>query len=189
MKLSRVICTALLTLCMSGCQAQPDNAVQTAQPTETPDAEVQPAVPADGMAEGTIGQTMRTAFFDFQVNSAELTDSYQDYVPPEGYAILSVNITVHNTLDQELNMYDTDFQITWGEGEDEWDIPLTYAVSTLSGDDLLKTAYKLQRNESITGDIVYQVPADSDFYIFSYLEQFSDDTKGDLFAVYFGLEE
>ena len=87
------------------------------------------------------------------------------------------------------------YREVWGmaprfeEGEDEWDVPLTYAVNTLSGDDLLKTAYKLQKNESITGDIVYQVPTDSDYYIFSYLEQFSDDTEGDLFAVYFGLEE
>ncbi len=189
MKLKKVICAAVLLLCTSGCQAQPDNAVQPDQPTAVPEATVQPAEPVDGTAEGVIGQTMRTAFFDFQVNSAEQMDSYQRYVPPEGYVILAVNITVHNTLDKELNMYDTDFQITWGEGEDEWDVPLTYAVSTLSGDDLLKTAYKLQRNESITGDIVYQVPADSDFYIFSYLEQFSDDTEGDLFAVYFGLEE
>ncbi|MCR5449423.1 MAG: DUF4352 domain-containing protein [Solobacterium sp.] len=189
MKLNRVIYAAFLLLCTSGCQTQPDNAVQPVQPTETPDAAVEPAVPVEGIAEGVIGQTMRTAFFDFQVNSAKMTDTCQGYVPPDGYAILNVNITVHNTLDQELNMYDTDFQITWGEGEDEWDIPLTYAVSTLSGDDLLKTAYKLHKNESITGDIVYQVPADSDYYIFSYLEQFSDDTEGDLFAVYFGLEE
>lgn len=189
MKLNRVIYAAFLLLCTSGCQAQPDNAVQPVQPTETPDAAVEPAVPVEGIAEGVIGQTMRTAFFDFQVNSVKMTDTCQGYVPPEGYAILNVNITVHNTLDQELNMYDTDFQITWGEGEDEWDVPLTYAVNTLSGDDLLKTAYKLQRNESITGDIVYQVPTDSDYYIFSYLEQFSDDTEGDLFAVYFGLEE
>ena len=186
MKLNRIICTVVLLLCTTGCQAQPDNAVIA---TSTPEMTAQPALPENGIAEGVIGQMMRTAFFDFQVNSAELLEAYEGYEPAEGYAVLAVNITLHNTLDQELNMYDTDFQITWGEGEDEWDVPLTYAVSALSGNDLLKTEYQLQKNESITGDIVYQVPADSNSYIFSYLEQYSDDTEGDLFAVYFGLEE
>lgn len=186
MKLNRIICAAAVLLCAAGCQSAQSAEVpeSTPEPQETEAA----VMMEDGIAEGQIGQTMQTAFFDFKVNSARLMDEYEGYVPADGYAVLAVNITIDNTLDKELNMYDTDFQITWGDGEDDWGIPLTYTVNSLKGQDLLATAYTLKQNESITGDIVFQVPADSDFYIISYLEKFADDSQGDLFAVYFGLE-
>ena len=40
-------------------------------------------------------------------------------------------------------------------------------------------------NEEKTGLLVYEVPEDSKDYSISYLEQFSNDTEGDVFFVFF----
>ena len=54
--------------------------------------------PTDGYAEGGIGDTMRTAWFDFTVNRAELKDSYGSVVPNDGESLLVVNVTLNNTF-------------------------------------------------------------------------------------------
>lgn len=45
--------------------------------------------------------------------------------------------------------------------------------------------YDLSVNEERTGLLVFEVPEDSKDYSISYLEQFSNDTEGDVFFVYF----
>lgn len=43
----------------------------------------------------------------------------------------------------------------------------------------------LSVNEEKTGLLVFEVPEDSKDYSISYLEQFSNDTEGDVFFVFF----
>ena len=45
--------------------------------------------------------------------------------------------------------------------------------------------YDLGVNEEKTGLLVFEVPEDSKDYSISYLEQFSNDTEGDVFFVFF----
>ena len=64
----------------------------------------------DGFAEGRLGDTMHTYFFDFTVNSAYLCDTYEGYTPiMEGYQLLVADVTVKNTNRESIPMYDTDF--------------------------------------------------------------------------------
>lgn len=65
----------------------------------------------DGFAEGKLGDTMRTYFFDYTVNSAYLCDEYEGYTAADGYELLVADVTVNNTSSSEIEMYDTDFQI------------------------------------------------------------------------------
>ena len=74
----------------------------------------------DGYAEGRMGDTMHTVFFDYTVNSAYLCDSFEGYAPSqEGFRLLVAEVTVLNTFQESIPMYDTDFQVQWGDDEDE----------------------------------------------------------------------
>ena len=52
----------------------------------------------DGYAEGRLGDTMHTYFFDYTVNSAYLCDTFEGYTPIlDGYRLLVADVTVKNT--------------------------------------------------------------------------------------------
>ena len=139
----------------------------------------------DGYAEGRIGDVMRTYFFDYTVNSAYTCKEFEGYTPAEGNKLLVAEITVKNTDRSTVTMYDTDFQIQWGDDDDDaYDVPITYYNDAVS-DEQLPEEYDLGVNEERTGLLVFEVPEDSKDYSISYLEQFSNETEGDVFFVYF----
>ncbi len=144
----------------------------------------------NGNAEGRLGDTMHTYFFDYTVNSAYLCDEYEGYTPADGYEILVADITVKNTSTSTLPMYDTDFQIQWNdEADDAYGFPITLDLNDVLNDQMLPGEYDLAIAKSINGLLVYEVPAGNKDFSISYLEMFDDDTTGDVFFVYFSADK
>ena len=144
----------------------------------------------DGYAEGRMGDTMHTVFFDYTVNSAYLCDSFEGYAPSqEGFRLLVAEVTVLNTFQESIPMYDTDFQVQWGDDEDAYDVPITYYLEETLSDDQLPYEYELAVDESRTGLLVFEVPEGEKDFSISYLEFFDDNTEGDVFFVFFTAEE
>ena len=149
---------------------------------------------ADGYAEGRIGDTMHTSFFDFTVNRAKVCETYSSHAAAEGNQLLVVEITVRNTSRQSIEMYDTDFQAQWGaEGEDDFRFPITTDPETFEElppltEEQLPGTYPMAVNEERTGLLVYEVPAGYEDFSISYQEIFSDESTGDLFFVFFTAE-
>ncbi len=143
----------------------------------------------DGFAEGELGSTMRTYFFDYTVNSAYLCDTYEGYEAAEDYELLVANITVLNTGKSEVEMYDSDFQIQWGDNssDDAFEFSLTFYTEDGQGlsAEMLPGTYTLASKESRTGVLVAEVPAGHTEFSISYRELFDDDSAGDTFFVYF----
>ena len=138
----------------------------------------------DGYAEGDIGTTFRTAFFEYSVDSVEFPSEYEGYTPDEGYQFLDVVITIKNTFGEELPMFNSDFQIQWhdlGNGPDDYDWGLEMDDSST----IMPSEYGLAKGDSCTYHILYEVPAEAKEFSVSYLELFADDTEGDLFFTYF----
>lgn len=141
------------------------------------------------------GAAMKTYFFTYTVNSAYVCSEFEGYQPAEGNRLLVADVTVKNTFDSEIEMYDTDFQAQWGEdGEDAFSVPITYDGSEegldVLTDNQLPGIYPLAKGESKTGLLVFEVPADSGLdYSISYMEAFDDDTTGESFFVNFTAEE
>uniref|UniRef100_UPI004055D56C DUF4352 domain-containing protein n=1 Tax=Acetatifactor sp. TaxID=1872090 RepID=UPI004055D56C len=146
--------------------------------------------PEDGYAEGRFGSVMHTYFFNYTVNSAYLCNDYNGYVPADGNTLLVADITVKNTFSESIEMYDTDFQIQWGDDDNEeaYDFPITFYVDPVS-DEQLPGTYELAINEEKTGILVFEVPAGNTDFSISYLELFSDDSEGDVYFVYFTAKE
>lgn len=149
-----------------------------------------------GTNEGRIGDTLHTYFFDYTVNSAYTCQEFSGYTADENCKLLIVEVTVKNTFENSVEMYDIDFQAEWnaeGDGEN-YRIPVTTDPDTNEefeplSDEQLPGTYELAVDEERTGLLVYQVPSDVQDFCIAYLESFDDNTTGESFGVFFTPEE
>ena len=142
----------------------------------------------DGYAEGSLGNTMHTEFFDFTVNSAYTCASYEDYTPADGNQMVVVEMTIKNTFSDTIPMFDTDFQIQWSdESDDAYDYPVTVYLETgkTVGQNMFPDQYEMAKKESRTGILAYEVPAGKTQFSISYQTIFEDESVGNLFFVFF----
>ena len=149
----------------------------------------------DGYAEARAGDLVHSYFMDFTVNGAYTTANYHGHTAPEGGKVLVVDITVKNTFHESLPMYDDDFQGQWtaSSDTDEFAWPITEGEDGVDLDTVaeeqLPAQYELAVNESRTGTLVFDVPADEKDFSISHLELFDDNSEGDTFFVFFTAEE
>lgn len=177
--------TAIMAVSLAGCgtPASGDGSSASSPSAGYPDEE--------GYAEGKFGDTMHTYFFDFTINSAYVCSQYENYVPQEGNELLVAEMTIKNTHRESLPMFDTDFQVQWGDtSEDAFDVPITYYAESTDtiGENVLPYEYMLAVNESKTGLLIFEVPEGKNDFNISYLEEFDNDTTGDVFFVFFTAE-
>lgn len=132
---------------------------------------------------GGVGDHMRTVFFEFTINSVEYPEAYGDITPADGNQLILADVTVRNVFPQTLPMSIYDFQIQWGEGDEDFG----YQKKGLVGDNLMPDQYQLLRGATETYKLLYEVPAPVDpaKLSISYLEVWDDNTEGDVFFVYF----
>lgn len=138
----------------------------------------------DGEADGEIGTTFRTAFFDYSVDSVDYPSEYEGYTPANGMQLLDVVITIKNTFGEELPMYNSDFQIQWhdlGDGDNDYD----FGIEMDGSSTVMPSEYPLAKGDSCTYHIIYEVPAEAKKFSVSYLEFFADNSEGDVFFTFF----
>lgn len=131
--------------------------------------------------KGRIGDRMRNVFFEYTVNSVDYPASYGDITPADGNQLVVADVTVRNVFSQTLPMSIYDFQIQWGDGDEDYG----YQEEGLTGDNLMPDQWQLMRGAAETYKLVFQVPADATEFSISYLEVWEDNTQGDVFFVYF----
>ena len=182
-----MILALVLVLTLSACGGKGSSSAGTAESGEV--------YAEDGYGEGRIGDVMHSYFMDFTVNSAYTTSDYHGHTAPEGMKVLVVEMTIKNTFNETLPMYDDDFQGQWSASADteEFAWPITEAedgsdLDTVA-DEQLPGTYELAVNESRTGTLVFDVPADEKDFSISHMELFDDDSEGDTFFVFFTAEE
>ncbi|BAK98571.1 hypothetical protein OBV_13730 [Oscillibacter valericigenes Sjm18-20] len=134
--------------------------------------------------EGRIGDVMHDRFFDFTVNSAYTCGSLEEYTPEAGKQLLVVELTIKNTFNETIPMFDTDFQARWNE-QDDPDNAFANPVETVVSEDQLEAEYDLAVDEERTGLLIFEIPEDHQDYSIVYLEELDNGTTGDLYQVYF----
>ncbi len=132
----------------------------------------------DGFYEGRIGDTFRTAFFEFTIKSAMVVDAYADYKAEEGMKLIDIVISEKNIFGDSLPMFNYDYQMQWGsEG---------FANGLLDLDEkIMPKEFTLGIDEEVEYHLVYEVPIDVSDFQLVYLEVYEDNSEGDFFAVYF----
>ncbi len=178
-RVSAALLAMVLLLALAGCGGSSDT-------------EKGPGYAEDGYAEGRIGDTMHTYFFDYTVNSAYVCTEFAGYVPADGNELLVAEITVKNTRTKTVTMVDVDFQAQWnGDGDDDYAWPITLDVDPVS-EEQLPAQYDLGVDQERTGLLVYEVPAGNKDFSISTVEWFDDGSEegemGDTFFVFFTAE-
>ena len=136
-------------------------------------------------AEG-FGQSLSAAFFDFQVDDAELAEEIEEYQPnDEEKQFLIVNVTVTNTFEDEdsIPMFDTDFRLLW-EGQEEQGLYCEQNFASIQ----LPEEYTLEKGESRTGSLVFVVPRGITEFTLEYLEIYEDQFEGNTFNIHFSVQ-
>ena len=138
----------------------------------------------NGGAEGKIGTTFRTVFFDYSVDSVNYPSEYEGYTASEGMQLLDVVVTIKNTFGSTLPMFNDDFQIQWhdlGDGDDDYDFGIIMDDSST----VMPYEYSLANGKTCNYHIIYEVPAEAKEFSVSFQEFFDDNTMGDVFFTYF----
>lgn len=140
--------------------------------------------PKNGLAEGKIGDTMRTYWFDFSVNSAYLCDSFSGYNAADGNNLLVVDITIINTFGEILPMFDGDFLVDWDPDDDDaYAFPVENASSLNSN--VLPSKYYLTADGTEKGLLLYEVPDGYTDFAIAYIEISDEEEIMDSFVVRF----
>lgn len=203
-KLLTILLAGVLALSMAACGSLPDSVGDVLGGGNKGEGV---GYAEDGYAEGYLGDTMHTAFFDFTINSAYVCQEFDGLIPADGYKFLVAEITVENTTKSTQPMFFYDFQVQWDAQPDEdedmnYDFPLYEEATDAEGEtdyvsvseEQLPTYWDLGISEKRTGTLLYSVPAGAKDYSISFQEYFqSEDSEegeeGDLFFVWFSAEE
>lgn len=124
--------------------------------------------------EGTIGQLMKTKFFSFTVQSAQVV-TRKDYTPEEGNKLVDIVIEATNTYETELPMLDMDFNIWLGgrEAGDDFMDDMYFPLDPLD-DTFAPIEYTLNIGEGRTYHYLYEIPEDVTEFELMHFEQFQD---------------
>lgn len=127
-----------------------------------------------------LGEEVSTDFFDFSIDSAEVCSSYNDLTASSGNHLVVVEMSIKNTSTYSMPMFDNDFQIQWGSGDEDYAFPV---AGSLCAD------YEIPINDTATGDLVFEVPSDTKDYSIAFEEYYEDNTTGETYFIYFTVTE
>ncbi len=169
--LSVLVCLAMLlnTGCSDDARSSHETIIARQNDTE------------EGLFYGELNNVMRNVFFDFIVTDPQRLTEKDGYRASEGYQLLCVTIEERNTFGETLPMFLADYQIQWGEGDSDFANPLT----GLQDEQVMPDSFELNPDETVIYQVVFEVPQDITEFELVYLEEFADETVGDLFIVRF----
>lgn len=127
--------------------------------------------------QAQVGETVSTVLFDFTVSDPQTLDSYTGIDIPDGQKLVQMFLKVSNTSDQTYTMFAEDFQIQWGEGENDFGTCLE-AVD----DYMMPYSYQLDPGKTYSGMMLVLVPEDCTQLTVAYQEM---KASGDKATAYF----
>ena len=130
-----------------------------------------------------VGDKVSTIFLDFTVNSVESVSEYEGYTPAEGNKLVVLDMTIKNTETYSLPMFQSDFPLFWGSGDEDGDFPLEKYC-----DKQLDDEYEIPIGKSTDGVLVYEMPQDAKDCVLVFEEYFEDESVGENYGVYFTVD-
>jgi hypothetical protein len=136
----------------------------------------------DGWEAASIGDTLSAKWYDFTVNNVEYVNTYAGYTTSDDKVLVHASITIKNTSDKKIYLFDGDFALIWNL--DSENRPYVYSMDAYT-DTMLKNEMVINKNETKTIDTVYEIDKTikKPMAIY-YYEQYSDGQKGNKYYVY-----
>lgn len=135
------------------------------------------------------GESLTNSFFEFEVLGAETTE-LEGRTPGEDRQFVLVTVRIKNISDTAIPM-GADFDVSWqpyeegaeSKAEGEEGRPVSQQLArTLSTQ--LQDNYTLEKDEEVTGDLLFETPADGELWLI-YTEEWTDDFVGNTFEIPF----
>lgn|SRR5574344_650297 len=136
----------------------------------------------DGWLGASISDMVSAKWYDFTINSVEFTTEYAGYKAAEGNNLVHANITIKNTSDKTVYLFDGDFALVWDLSESNRQY--TYSLEAYT-DTMLTNEMPIGIGEEKTIDTVYEISKNTKKPMaIYYYEQYSDDQKGNKYYIY-----
>lgn len=138
----------------------------------------------NGYAEGQIGTTFRTVFFDYSVDSVKFPSEYEDYTPDEDMQLVDIVVTIKNTFGDTLPMFNSDFWIEWNKLENV-QYNYDYGIEMDGSSTVMPSEFSLADKDTCNYHIIFEVPAKATSFCVSFEECFNNGSTGDVFTTFF----
>ena len=137
---------------------------------------------------GKTGETLSTMFFDYTVTTARLEDEMQGMTGHDGYKLLVADVTVTNNTESTVQMTDADFYVSWGDGDTDFDYPVTLYSTTQLSERQMPAKYELEAGASKSGELIFAVPPEATTFGLKTQDYYTDGkssepVKGDIYTV------
>ena len=184
-KIIAAMLMSMMVLSLAGCGK---TGLGTDWAAEDEDVEVYELEDGSYYYEGRLESKMKTAWFDFSVDDAYCTvDAIGGYTPSAGNELVVIEIDVKNTFSESIPMSNYDFQLQWGDGDQDYAWPVEVSEDII--DDQLPAEYELGVKDSVHGYLVYEAPEGEKDFSISFVEYYEDNSEGNGFWVYFTADE
>lgn len=132
----------------------------------------------DNLISADVGETTTNVFFEWTVSSVWISYDIDGYAPPDGYMYVVADISTTNiSYDNNMPLGNSDYIITWGPEDDEWDFSLEEFTNGMYPDEA-----SVEVGKTIKGILVFLVPADIKDVSIIYDEIYDDDFVGDTYS-------
>ena len=130
----------------------------------------------------TINEKVSAKWYDFTVNNIEELSEYEGYSAGEDKKLIHASITITNTSDKEVYLFEDDFALIWDLEKDD----RSYISSmTAYTDTMLVNEMVIGIGETKTIDTVYEIDASvKKPMALYYYEQYSDGQRGNKYYIY-----
>lgn len=165
-KLLAAVCAAALLLAFSGCSAVSNLLGQG--------------------TDGKIGSEMKTEWFTFTVDSAEVVTDYAGYSPASGNVLVDVVVTETNTTSSAQPMGTFDFVLDDPADTEYYQLPLDPLDDTM-----MPTEFELAAGQTVTYHLLFEVAEDSTDLKLQFTEEYTDSSgsegTGNTYVVTLGI--
>ena len=123
-------------------------------------------------------ETVHTALFDFTCGQPETIEKFGNIAIPEGDKLVQFHISVTNTSDETYDIFKDDFQLQWGDGDNDFGVALE-SVNDL----MMPDATELVPGEAHVGQMLVAVPQNTTTLTVAYQEILESGEDGNNFFV------
>lgn len=124
-----------------------------------------------------------TAFFDYRVENVSVYQDYHGMRAREDHQIVAVKLKIENDENYPLPMGRYDFRLQWGLEGEEFAYPETWYYR-----EQLPNEYNIPEKESVSGELIFQVPQGQRNLSLAYLEIFENEGQGDAYFICFTVD-
>lgn len=136
----------------------------------------------DGWMGASIKQVIKAKWYEFVVNEVNEINEYNGYKPKDNKKLIQANITITNTSDKDVFLFEDDFALIWDLEKDQRQY--ITSIEPLN-DKMLRNEMVVKVGETINIDTVYEIDKsiNKPMAIY-YYEQYSDGQKGNKYYIY-----